>query len=134
MGTEDGRTEYKRIIDRNAQLGVTHIVYEPQNTLHANRHNSTDGWGWEAGLWFSMGEVLREGNWAPQTDDVPEDVLNMTAYAASKGVKLMAYVYPCLRFEEQAQAFIGDDLDLSADVRGFRMVLQWWRRWWRLWW
>ena len=26
VGTEDGRTEYKRIIDRNADFGVTHIV------------------------------------------------------------------------------------------------------------
>ena len=27
-----GRAEYKRIIDRNAQFGITHIVYEPRNT------------------------------------------------------------------------------------------------------
>ena len=27
VGTDAGRTEYKRIIDRNAEFGVTHIVY-----------------------------------------------------------------------------------------------------------
>ena len=33
VGTTPGQTEYKRIIDRNAEFGVTHIVYEPANTL-----------------------------------------------------------------------------------------------------
>ena len=47
VGTAAGRTDYKRIIDMNAQLGVTHVVYEPQNTLHGSLHNTTDGWGWE---------------------------------------------------------------------------------------
>ena len=47
VGTEAGRTEYKRIIDRNAAFGSTHIVYEPRNTLYASRFNSADGWGWE---------------------------------------------------------------------------------------
>ena len=28
VGTEEGMTEYKRIIDRNAEFGVTHIVYD----------------------------------------------------------------------------------------------------------
>jgi hypothetical protein len=40
-------TEYKRIIDRNAEFGVTHIVYEPFNSLRASRKTATDGWGWE---------------------------------------------------------------------------------------
>lgn len=40
-GSVDGVVEYKRIIDRNAQLGATHIVYEPRNTKHATRFNST---------------------------------------------------------------------------------------------
>ena len=57
------RCRYKRIIDRNSQLGVTHIVYEPRNTLVSSRFNTTDGWGWEGSLWLSMGEQLREGSW-----------------------------------------------------------------------
>merc|ERR1719235_1574431 len=81
VGCESGRTEYKRIIDRNAEFGVTHIVYEPRNTLHSSRFNTTDGWGWEEVLWLSMGELLREGKWDPRTDDVPADILGMVKYA-----------------------------------------------------
>ena len=47
MGTLAGQEEYKRIIQRNAEFGVTHIVYEPHNSLHSTRFNTTDGWGWE---------------------------------------------------------------------------------------
>ena len=56
---------YKRIIDRNAELGVTHIVYEPFNSLRSSRKTATDGWGWEGSLWLSMGEQIRNGSWAP---------------------------------------------------------------------
>ena len=75
---------------------MTHQVYEPRNTLHASRFNSTDGWGWEASLWFSMGEDIREGSWAPQSDPVPSDILEMIAYANTKGVKLLACKFHCL--------------------------------------
>ena len=44
VGTEAGMTEYKRIIDRNAEFGVTHIVYEPFNSLRASRKTATDGY------------------------------------------------------------------------------------------
>eukprot|EP00040_Diaphanoeca_grandis_P027141 m.153801 g.153801 ORF g.153801 m.153801 type:complete len:1087 (-) comp30851_c1_seq1:41-3301(-) len=116
VGTEDGRTEYKRIIDRNAEFGVSHIVYEPANTLHSSRFNTTDGWGWEGTLWFSMGEQLREGRWDPTTDAVPSDIMEMVDYAEQKGVKLMAYVYPCLHFAALSKYFVGGGvniLDLS---------------------
>lgn len=43
VGTEEGMTEYKRIIDRNAEFGVTHIVYEPFNSLRSSRKTATDG-------------------------------------------------------------------------------------------
>lgn len=60
VASQAGIDEYKRIIDRNAQLGVTHVVYGPGNTRHSSRHNST-GWGWEGLLWLSMGEKRRQG-------------------------------------------------------------------------
>lgn len=107
VGTEEGRIEYRRLIDRNSQYGVTHMVFEPQNTLHSNRFESTDGWGWEDLLWFSMGIQLRKGKWDPRTDDVPEDILDMVRYAAGKGVQMMAYVYPCLAFEKMRAHFTG---------------------------
>ena len=115
VGTEAGRTEYKRIIDRNAELGVTHIVYEPRNTRLSDRHNSTDGWGWEGSLWLGLGERSRQGSWSPSADAVPPTVTEMVAYASSKGVGLLAYVYPCMLFEEHPEAFVGGALDLSAD-------------------
>lgn len=98
VGTEAGMTEYKRIIDRNAEFGVTHIVYEPFNSLRASRKTATDGWGWEGSLWLSMGEQIRNGSWAPKKDKMPEEIQSMIDYAGSKGVKLMGYVYPCLDF------------------------------------
>jgi hypothetical protein len=70
VGTAEGVAEYKRIVDRNAQLGATHIVYEPRNTRHASRFNTTDGWGWEGSLFFSMGEQLREDHWSPVDGEV----------------------------------------------------------------
>ena len=115
-GTAAGRAEYQRIIDRNAEFGVTHIVYEPRNTRLSNRHNATDGWGWEGSLWLGYGERLRQGAWAPSATGVIDDsVREMVAYAASKQVMLLAYVYPCLLFEAQAQAFKSGALDLAAD-------------------
>ena len=114
VGTPAGRREYQRIIDRNAELGITHIVYEPRNTRVADRHNYTDGWGWEASLWFSMGERLRQGNWAPGIDPVDPSIQEMVAYARARGVGLLAYVYPCLQFEAHAEAFRDGALDLAA--------------------
>eukprot|EP00937_MAST-01D_sp_MAST-1D-sp2_P003944 g3944.t1 len=123
VGTEAGRTEYKRIIDMNSELGVTHIVYEPFNSLLASRRNVTDGWGWEGSLWFSLGEQLREGAWHPSVDDVPADVLGMVEYARSKGVRLLAYAYPCLPFEAQADSVTGGALSLAPT-----RVQDWWIR------
>ena len=59
VATAEGRAEYDRIFASNAALGITHVVYEPQNSAHASRFNTTDNWGWEAGLWFSLGEAVR---------------------------------------------------------------------------
>ena len=112
VGTAAGRAEYRRIIDRNAELGVTHIVYEPRNTLHASRFNSTDGWGWEASLWFGMGEQIREGRFDPRTDDAPADIVEMVQYAKSRGIGLCSYVYPALHFAALKQWWVGSGIDV----------------------
>ena len=83
VGVDAGKAEYRRIFDRNAELGIDHIVYEPRNSLHASRFNATDDWGWEASLWFSMGEQLRKGLWDPRKDPMPQDILDAVAYAKS---------------------------------------------------
>ena len=39
------RTEYKRIIDRAAQFGVSHMLFAPRNSDVSCRANNTDAWG-----------------------------------------------------------------------------------------
>lgn len=68
-----------------------------------------------------MGEQLREGAWDPATDATPADILGMVAYAASKGVQLLAYAYPCLKFEAQASSWVGASLSLAPAA-----VQDWW--------
>ncbi|CAE7459681.1 unnamed protein product [Symbiodinium sp. CCMP2592] len=106
VGVDEGKAEYRRIFDRNAELGIDHIVYEPRNSLHASRFNATDDWGWEASLWFSMGEQLRKGLWDPRKDPMPQDILDAVAYAKSKGIGLMAYAYPTMQFEEMRKYWV----------------------------
>ena len=74
-------------------------MYEPRNTRVADRHNFTDSWGWEASLWFSLGEDLRKGDVDFVTDSVPADVARAVQRASAKGLGLLAYVYPQLGFE-----------------------------------
>jgi hypothetical protein len=68
-----------------------------------------------------MGEQLREAVWEPSSDTVPQDILDMVAYANSKGVKLLAYAYPCLAFQAQKKHLIGNSLDISPPE-----VQDWW--------
>lgn len=74
---------------------------------------SLDGWGWEAGLWFSMGEDIREQRWDPLTDEAPLDILEVVKYAKSKNVGLLAYVYPCLAFQAVKEYLIGGTLNIA---------------------
>ena len=88
---------------------------------HATRFNATDAWGWEAGLWFGMGEALRQGAWHPSHAPMPSDIRRVLRYAASKNVKLLAYVYPCLHFDGAAgrtDAWVGGALNLAAEGVG----------------
>ena len=91
------RAEYKRIIDRAAQLGLTHILFAPRNSDVSSRANNSDAWGWEQILWFGMGQRLRMGLWRPG-DALPDSLVEMLDYFAAKGVKPVAYVYPILSF------------------------------------
>ena len=47
VGTEQGRSEYKRIIDTVSDLGIHTLLYAPANSLLSSRALSTDTWGWE---------------------------------------------------------------------------------------
>ena len=68
-----------------------------------------------------MGERIRQGNWRPDPSGATEgsavasSITEMVGYAKSKGVGLLAYVYPCLKFEQHAEAYANGALDLAAD-------------------
>jgi hypothetical protein len=99
IGTEAGRTEYKRMLKRDGQVGITHAIFAPRNSLQSARANATDAWGWEEALLLSMGEQIRTGKWLPQKGGkLPDEVQEMVSYAASQNVSLLAYAYPVLPF------------------------------------
>jgi hypothetical protein len=54
---------------------------------------------------------MREGRWDPLNDPVPSDIIAMSAYAATKGIKFLAYVYPCLHFEALKEYFLGGGIN-----------------------
>ena len=97
IGTAAGRAEYKRIIDRASQFGVTSLLFAPQNSDVSCRANNTDAWGWEQLLFFGMGQRLRMGLWKPG-DALPASLVEMLHYFKEKKVKPVAYVYPILAF------------------------------------
>eukprot|EP01060_Flectonema_neradi_P030181 TRINITY_DN431_c14_g1_i1.p1 TRINITY_DN431_c14_g1~~TRINITY_DN431_c14_g1_i1.p1 ORF type:complete len:958 (+),score=168.93 TRINITY_DN431_c14_g1_i1:132-2876(+) len=118
LATEAGIAEYQRILSRCAQMGISHLIAGPQNSAHSSRFNTTDGWGWETVLWFSMGEKIREGKWNPSSDPMPSDVLSFSKNASTSGVKILAYVYPIICFEPLKEYFVGSGgncVDLSKD-------------------
>ncbi len=98
VGTEQGRTEYKRIIDTVSDLGIQTLLYAPANSLLSSRAESADTWGWEYVLWLGLGEKIRKAEWDPEKDAIPESVQQMLAYARQKNVGLLAYVYPSIPF------------------------------------
>lgn len=103
------RAEYKRIIDRNAELGVTHMVFAPTNTdlalgdLFVNTDTLLDV-GWEYVLWAGFGLGIRNGTWsnaggidaAALAKATPASLQEILSHAERRGVKLMAYVYPII--------------------------------------
>merc|ERR1712166_754016 len=97
IADEGNRTLYKRIIDRAAAFGITHLVFAPQNSDVSCMQNNTDAWKWEQVLWFGMGQRLRLGLWKPG-DALPASLIEMLSYMQSAGVKPVAYVYPILAF------------------------------------
>ena len=99
-----------RIIDRAAELGLTHVVFEPQDSLRSSRFNASDAWGWESGLWMTMGEQIRTGAWTPGGSVAfPPELQELVDYAASRNVRLCAYVYPVLAFAASSEWLFARD-------------------------
>lgn len=99
----EGRAEYTRIIDRAAELGADHLLFAPSNSALSRREESRDDWSWEHTLWLGLGQKIRKGEWDPRRDDVPPSVRELRDYAAAKGVKLVAYVYPVVPFSQNPE-------------------------------
>lgn len=99
VGTEEGKAEYKRVIDTASDLGIQTLLYGPGNSTLAERTENTDSWGWEYVLWLNLGQKIRKGEWDPQKDAIPDSVSEMVSYAKQKHIGLLAYVYPSVPFE-----------------------------------
>ena len=129
VGTPEGIEEYKRIMDRAAELGANYLLYTPANRELSRLEDNTDAWGWENLLWFGLGQKIRKGEWDPAHDDVPSGLKAMLDYAASKGLKLMAYAYPSLPFLQKPEwtKWAGDKVGgyAGADT-GVRSFQDWW--------
>ena len=129
VGTPEGVEEYKRIMDRAAELGANYLLYTPANSELSRLEDNTDAWGWETLLWFGLGQKIRKGEWDPARDDVPAGLKAMLDYAASKNLKLMAYAYPSLPFLQKPEwtKWAGDKVGgyAGADT-GVRSFQDWW--------
>ncbi|HAK97017.1 MAG TPA: hypothetical protein DCM87_19005 [Planctomycetes bacterium] len=103
IGTPEGRTEYRRIIDQAAAAGCTHILFGPANREVSSLDECRDAWGWENLLWLTMGQKLRKGEWDPAKDALPASVQELVDYARARGVRMVAYVYPSLPFMQDPE-------------------------------
>lgn len=129
VGTPGGVEEYKRIMDRAAELGANYLLYTPANRELSRLEDNADAWGWENVLWFGLGQKIRKGEWDPETDDVPPGLRAMVDYAASKNLKLMAYAYPSLPFLQKPEwtKWAGDKVGGSSGAdTGVRSFQDWW--------
>lgn len=102
-GTPAGRAEYKRVIDRAAELGAEYVLFAPANSAISRREDSVDDWSWEYVLWLGLGQKIRKGEWDPKSGAIPPSVKEMLEYARAKKVKLAAYVYPVLPFSQNPE-------------------------------
>jgi hypothetical protein len=101
--TPEGRAEYRRIMDRAAELGAEYVLYAPTQSDLSQRIESADDWSWENLLWLGLGQKIRKGEWDPRTDAVPAGLQEMIDYAGSKRLKLVAYVYPVVPFSQNTE-------------------------------
>jgi hypothetical protein len=100
VATEDGVAQFKRIVDTASALGIEHMLYTVRNEDIALQQDASDAWHWEHLLWLNMGIKIRQNQWDPMKNSLPARTQELMDYAESKNVKLMAYVYPTLAFEQ----------------------------------
>ncbi|HEX5054180.1 MAG TPA: hypothetical protein VFZ65_20545 [Planctomycetota bacterium] len=103
IGTEAGRTEYERVLDKAAAVGCSHVLFTPANDALAPLSGNKDAWGWENVLWLGLGQKIRRDEWLPGRDAVPAPIHRLLEHARRRGLRVLAYVYPSLPFLQQKQ-------------------------------
>jgi len=126
VGTPEGREEYRRILDRAAEIGADYVLYAPSDSSLSRREESVDDWSWEHVLWLGLGQKIRKGEWDPKTSPLPPTTQAMIDYAASKGLGLLAYVYPVVAFSQNHEWIVpGRRPDRQNASLGFRSLQDW---------
>jgi hypothetical protein len=103
VATPSGRTEWKRILDQCAAVGVEHTLFTPANSAVAPLKDNADAWGWENCLWLGLGQKIRKGEWNIARDPIPPSIQEMLDYAKAKRVKMVAYAYPTLGWKQNPE-------------------------------
>ncbi|MHB0956697.1 MAG: hypothetical protein ACYC0X_09165 [Pirellulaceae bacterium] len=126
VGTPEGRTEYKRIIDQVAAIGCHHMLFTPANREVSSLSENADAWGWENVLWLGLGQKIRTDQWDIERDPMPDSVQELLDYAQQKQVRFVAYVYPTLGWKQDPQwtawcdGKTGGYVGVDTGVRGFQ--------------
>ena len=108
VSTQEGRAEYKRVMDTASSLGIESLLYAPANSSLALLENDADDWNWEHVLWLGLGQKIRSGEWNPEKSPIPESITDMLDYARSKRLGILAYVYPSLPFAQNSAWIVAD--------------------------
>ncbi len=103
VATSGGRSEWKRILDQCAAIGVDNALFTPANSEVAPLKDNADAWGWENCLWLGLGQKIRMGQWDIAKDPIPASIQEMLDYAKAKQVKLVAYAYPTLGWKQNPE-------------------------------
>ena len=103
VGTKDGRTEYRRLLDAAKSVGAEYVLYAPSNSAVSRREESIDDWSWEHVLWLGLGQQIRKNQWNPRTSAIPPTVQEMLDAARERQLGLLAYVYPVLPFAQNPE-------------------------------
>jgi len=125
IATPEGQAEYKRVIDQISDLGCTHMLFTCGNSAVSDRADCADDWSWEYVTWLGLGKEVRKGTWDPTKDALPESIQMFLEYAKTKGIKLMAYVYPVLPYLGNEEWLVRKGrhrkkLNASLGVRSFQ--------------